>query len=93
MTTHLAPTSEPRGSGQPHIAILDGLRGIAALAVLAHHVGLMRNQSGLFSHAYLAVDFFFLLSGFVMGFAYESRMADGLSFVSFMRMRLGRLYR
>jgi peptidoglycan/LPS O-acetylase OafA/YrhL len=88
----MMPTPNPRSGGHLHISGLDGLRGVAALAVLAHHVGIVRNQAGLFSHAYLAVDFFFLLSGFVMGLAYERRMTEGLSIASFMRLRLGRLY-
>jgi peptidoglycan/LPS O-acetylase OafA/YrhL len=84
--------AEAESASPPHFTGLDGLRGVAAFAILAHHIGLARNQAGLFSHAYLAVDFFFLLSGFVVGLAYEQRMAKGLSFLPFIGARLGRLY-
>lgn len=50
---------------------LDGLRGIAALVVLVMHVG-----SGL-QGGHLAVDFFFMLSGYVMARAYEARLIQG----------------
>jgi peptidoglycan/LPS O-acetylase OafA/YrhL len=79
-------------AGQTHIAGLDGLRGVTAFAVFAHHIGLMRHQGGLFSHAYLAVDFLFLLSGFVIALAYEPMMARSLTFKSYVGLRLGRLY-
>ncbi|MDB5006310.1 MAG: acyltransferase [Mucilaginibacter sp.] len=59
-----------------HYEILDGLRGVAALLVVAFHVfetysGNRFNQ--LINHGYLAVDFFFLLSGFVVAYAYDDR--------------------
>jgi peptidoglycan/LPS O-acetylase OafA/YrhL len=75
-----------------HIAGLDGLRGLGAFTVLFHHVGLIRHQGGWFSHAYPVGDFLFLLSGFVVGLAYEPSMAKGVSFGAFMQLRLGRLY-
>jgi peptidoglycan/LPS O-acetylase OafA/YrhL len=90
---HVSQASpDPRDPGASHIAALDGLRGVAAFAVLAHHIDFMSKQAVLFGHAYLAVDFFFVLSGFVMGLAYERRMSEGLTFFSFMRLRLARLY-
>lgn len=69
---------------------LDGLRGVAALAAFGHHVQLLRHKPGVFEHGFLAVDFFFLLSGFVMGAAYEARGMPTL--VPFLRVRLLRLY-
>ncbi|GAA3972024.1 acyltransferase family protein [Mucilaginibacter dorajii] len=60
-----------------HYQILDGLRGVAALLVVAFHVletfagGNRFNQ--ILNHGYLAVDFFFLLSGFVVAYAYDDR--------------------
>ena len=54
-----------------HYEILDGLRGVAALAVVVFHcfeVFTFDNRFvQLMNHGYLAVDFFFLLSGFVIG--------------------------
>src|SRR6195952_2072202 len=59
-----------------HYPILDGLRGVAALLVVAFHV--LETYSGnrfnqVINHGYLAVDFFFLLSGFVVAYAYDDR--------------------
>ena len=60
-----------------HYEILDGLRGVAALMVVCFHTfetfanGNRFNQ--IINHGYLAVDFFFLLSGFVVAYAYDDR--------------------
>src|ERR1035437_8398948 len=60
-----------------HYDILDGLRGVAALLVVFFH--LFEAFTGgnhlvqLINHGYLAVDFFFVLSGFVVGYAYNDR--------------------
>jgi peptidoglycan/LPS O-acetylase OafA/YrhL len=72
---------------------LDGLRGVAALTVMVMHRGRWYYEPGGFlGHAYLAVDFFFLLSGFVIAFAYEDRLRSGLTFGRFTQLRLLRLY-
>ena len=76
----------------PRFRSLDGLRGVAALAVLAFHIDFPIGDQRLFKHGFLAVDFFFLLSGFVMGAAYERRLAEGLSTPSYLGLRLKRLY-
>ena len=79
-----------------HLEVLDGLRGAAALSVLVFHfqelsVGLA-NPDGLWlRHAYLAVDFFFCLSGYVIGYAYDSRR-DRMGIPGFLRARLIRLH-
>lgn len=60
-------------ASKPHYPILDGLRGVAALMVVAFHIFEAHATSHLdqvINHGYLAVDFFFLLSGFVIGYAY-----------------------
>ncbi|PJJ07315.1 peptidoglycan/LPS O-acetylase OafA/YrhL [Flavobacterium sp. 1] len=60
-----------------HYEILDGLRGVAAILVVAFHI--FETFSGgnrfkqIINHGYLAVDFFFLLSGFVVAYAYDDR--------------------
>ena len=59
---------------KPHYSILDGLRGVAALTVVCFHIFEAFATSHLdqrINHGYLAVDFFFILSGFVMGYAYD----------------------
>lgn len=63
-------------SSKPHYIALDGLRGVAALMVLFYHVFEGYAMSAIdqkINHGYLAVDFFFLLSGFVIGYAYDDR--------------------
>ena len=73
---------------------LDGLRGVAAFAVIAYHAGRMITHAEIAPHGYLAVDFFFVLSGFVIGAAYEDKMNSGeLGPVRFLaRVRAVRLY-
>lgn len=77
--------------GADRFLLLDGLRGVAAFAVILDHVpgGMLGN---LVPGRYLAVDFFFVLSGFVLAHAYGDRLAKGWSPVSFMKARLIRLY-
>ena len=63
-------------SSKPRYEILDGLRGVAAMLVVVYHL-LDTYASGpidqKLNHGYLSVDFFFLLSGFVIGYAYDDR--------------------
>lgn len=61
---------------KPHYSILDGLRGIAAITVVCFHLFEAFATSHLdqrINHGYMAVDFFFILSGFVIGYAYDDR--------------------
>jgi len=63
---------------KPHYILLDGLRGVAALMVLWYHVfeGFAFAKGSIietFNHGHLGVDFFFLLSGFVISYAYDDR--------------------
>lgn len=74
-----------------HYHTLDGLRGLAALAVVAMHAGPWLRPIA-FPHAYLAVDLFFALSGLVIAHAYGGRLDAGLGAGAFLRMRLVRLY-
>lgn len=55
------------------LAALDGLRAVAALGVLLYHVAGWSGRPGWFAHGYLAVDFFFCLSGFVLAHAFQRR--------------------
>jgi len=75
-----------------HYATLDGMRGIAAIAVVMFHAKAYFGT--VYPHsAYLAVDLFFCLSGFVIAHAYDDRLATGrLSAAGFVRVRLLRLY-
>lgn len=77
--------------------ILDGLRGVAAIMVLVFHIfetytiGTENAREPIIGHGYLAVDFFFVLSGFVIGYAYDDRWTK-MSLGSFLKRRLIRLH-
>ena len=71
--------------------MLDGLRGVAAIAVMLFHF-FPQLPGGLIGHGYLAVDFFFLLSGFVIAYNYDDKIASGLTFRRFALIRAIRLY-
>ena len=63
-------------ASKPRYEILDGLRGVAAMMVVFFHIfeGYAKSPAQqIINHGYLAVDFFFLLSGFVIGYAYDDR--------------------
>jgi peptidoglycan/LPS O-acetylase OafA/YrhL len=78
---------------KPHYPILDGLRGVAAIMVVAFHIFEAHATSSLdqiINHGYLAVDFFFVLSGFVVGYAYDDRWGS-LTIGGFFKRRLVRL--
>ncbi len=78
---------------KPHYEILDGLRGVAALLVVAFHIfeaHATSHADQLINHGYLAVDFFFLLSGFVIGYAYDEQWTN-MSVIDFFKRRLIRL--
>lgn len=76
---------------QTRYAFLDELRGIAALIVLLFHVGTRTGAPTIAANGYLAVDFFFMLSGFVLAEAYGSRLRAGMTFWDFARRRLARM--
>lgn len=79
---------------KPHFLVLDGLRGVAAFGVLTFHFleMVIWNYSVLWlSHGFLAVDFFFCLSGFVMGYAYDDRLKT-IGLATFLKARLIRLH-
>ena len=80
-------------SSKPRFEILDGLRGVAAMIVVAFH--LFETYSAgpgeqILNHGYLAVDFFFVLSGFVIGYAYDDRWKRMTTW-DFFKRRLVRL--
>lgn len=80
---------------RPRYELLDGLRGVAAVIVIWFHFFEGFATSGvdqMMNHGYLAVDFFFVLSGFVIGYAYDGRWKKGLSPGRFMLRRVIRLH-
>lgn len=79
---------------KPHYNVLDGLRGVAAITVVCFHIFEAFATSHLdqrINHGYLAVDFFFILSGFVIGYAYDDRWSK-MSTKDFIRRRIIRLH-
>jgi peptidoglycan/LPS O-acetylase OafA/YrhL len=79
---------------KPHYNILDGLRGVAALTVVCFHLFESYATSHLdqkINHGYLAVDFFFILSGFVVGYAYDDRWKT-MTIKDFVKRRFIRLH-
>jgi peptidoglycan/LPS O-acetylase OafA/YrhL len=91
---HTNNTTSPILQTKQHFEILDGLRGVAALAVVTFHfmewvyTDASKNFIG---HGFLAVDFFFCLSGFVIGYAYDDRIKK-MGVWEFFKSRIIRLH-
>lgn len=88
MPTEIIPLSS-----KPRFEILDGLRGVAAMIVVAFHLFETYSKGPsdqILNHGYLAVDFFFVLSGFVIGYAYDDRWGK-MNVWGFFKRRLIRL--
>jgi peptidoglycan/LPS O-acetylase OafA/YrhL len=77
------------GGFMPKLYTLDAMRWVAAMMVAALHFGMFA-ESTLSPN--LAVDFFFALSGFVIAYAYDSKLSHGMTGEEFLRRRLIRLY-
>ena len=95
-TARPSAASAAFADSKPHYHILDGLRGVAALAVICYHIFEAYDCSH-FNHGYLSVDFFFILSGFVIGYAYDDRWKNrpgkgAMSVREFFKRRLIRLH-
>jgi peptidoglycan/LPS O-acetylase OafA/YrhL len=90
-----ATPTEATIQAKGHYVVLDGLRGVASVMVVLFHLfeayagGSPQKQ--IVNHGYLAVDFFFLLSGFVVAYAYDDRWTVGMSQWEFYKRRLVRL--
>lgn len=79
---------------KPYYVILDGLRGVAAIVILVFHYFEMiypNYADSPLGHGFLAVDFFFCLSGFVIGYAYDDRIGR-IGIKNFFGNRLIRLH-
>lgn len=86
--------NNPLPGSKPHYELLDGLRGVAAIMVVWYHFfeGFATSPfDQKFNHGYLSVDFFFVLSGFVIAYAYDDRWKKGLTTGRFLLRRVIRL--
>ena len=77
---------------RPHAFLtLDALRGLGAVVVLQVHLARFFGIPGL-PHGPMAVDFFSMLSGFVLSFAYQPKLDKGWSLGAFCKTRIIRVY-
>lgn len=87
--------SSDLSQSKPHYDILDGLRGVAALIVILFHILEVHSHGDhskqIINHGYLAVDFFFMLSGYVICYAYDDRWSR-MSLKDFFKRRIIRLH-
>ena len=80
-------------AGKAHFEDLDGLRGVAALVVLFGHLtAIFLQRTDFFPRKVLAVNFFFMLSGFVISYSYGKRLYGSVSVIEFFARRAIRLY-
>lgn len=87
-------SSNPASQTKKHYLILDGLRGVAALVIVIFHfmeIIITDFTKNFIAHGFLAVDFFFCLSGFVVAYAYDDRLFK-MSLGTFFKQRLRRLH-
>jgi peptidoglycan/LPS O-acetylase OafA/YrhL len=94
-TPTMSQISSTFKDSKSHYEILDGLRGIAAIMVVMFHLletfSAGDHSKQMINHGYLAVDFFFVLSGFVIGYAYDDRWGK-MTLAGFFKRRLIRLH-
>ena len=90
----VTPAERANQAGAHRYVALDSLRGIAALAVAVFHIQARDGFTTLpfFRASNQFVDFFFVLSGFVIARAYGDRLAAGFPIRTFLWLRLGRVW-
>lgn len=88
----MKPDPAPTRETPIRLPMLDGLRTIAALGVMLFHVPVLRGEVPYFGRAYLLVDLFFLLSGFVLTLSAEPRLRCGQGTVTFVALRFRRFW-
>lgn len=74
-----------------YFTTLDGCRGVAAIIIAADHVLPLVGISGS-KFGFLGLDFFFMLSGFIIAHAYERRLSSDMGFAAFLKIRVFRLH-
>jgi peptidoglycan/LPS O-acetylase OafA/YrhL len=88
----LGDAGGPAMRNKPYYPVLDGVRGLAAIAVVGLHLTSLFLAGHRPLHAHLAVDMFFMLSGLVIANTYEARLLQTMSLGQFLSLRLIRLY-
>lgn len=91
-TSASASATAPAPAHRARLDGLDALRGLAALLVTLMHVLHLAKWDNPLNRAYLAVDLFFMLSGYVIARTYEARFAQGVAPWRFGWQRLARLW-
>lgn len=96
METPIQPAAQQQNlsTSKVHFASLDGLRGIAAISVVLFHfmeIAAPDYKDNFVAHSYLAVDFFFCLSGFVIAYSYDDKLGK-MGLKTFFKRRLIRLH-
>src|ERR1700723_3050715 len=91
-TTAAIKLGGAHGARSHRFHLLDGLRGFAAILVVLYHLPPYLQRWFACPNAFLAVDFFFCLSGFIIAYSYENRILSGMSLGDFCLSRLIRLY-
>lgn len=92
--SHNRILNNPASPTKKHYLLLDGLRGVAALVIVIFHfmeIIITDFTKNFIAHGFLAVDFFFCLSGFVVAYAYDDRLFK-MSLGTFFKQRLRRLH-
>ncbi len=86
--------SRSAGAGETRFDALDGWRGLCALMVVFLHAPIAGpiGQSGFVRHSFLFVDFFFVLSGFVIAHAWGERLGLERRWKAFLKARFWRVY-
>ncbi len=87
----IAGSHSPAAPARTRFDVLDGMRGIAAISVMIYHFS-KHNNFSILSNASIAVDFFFILSGFVIVNSYGSRIYTSMSAGEYLFKRAIRLY-
>lgn len=84
----------PQLPPSPRYVALDGLRGLAAIYVVIYHANWQSHLTPLqfFGNGYLAVDLFFIISGFVIAAAYADRLRSAAGVRDFLVLRFFRVY-
>lgn len=93
-TLNAVEVTQPGYSPQTKIEALESIRGVAALLVVFFHLPKWNDllMTGIINNAYLMVDLFFVLSGFVIANAYAEKITSGKALLRFQFLRFGRLY-